>query len=169
MATKMHIDDRFACTPKTFLQMILSEEYDHEMLKYIKMKKEILEKSNQPHGMREKVKMISERDLPGFMKKIIGAANYYIETRDWNFETFTNNWFETPGYAAGKADIKGTFKIVAEGESACRRVVDGVFTISIPLLGKKIEEYVVGETQESFRRVTEFARKWISEKGLSGK
>ena len=169
MATKMHIENRFPCSAKTLMEVILSPEFDQKVMDEIGMKKEYLEQREVPKGLIQKIKMIPSTDVPGFMKKIVGKANYYIETREWDYEKTMNTWFEKTGFATSKTDISGTFVIHPEGENTCRRTVDGTFSIKIPLVGKKIEKFVIKQTEQSFVKATEITLRWLKEMGLEGK
>ena len=169
MSTKMHIEDHFPCSARRFLELILDPEFDKAAFDEINMKKEYLEVRETPNGLYQKIRMIPTRDLPGFMKKIVGKSNHYTEIREWDFDKMMNNWSEKAGFVTNKIDISGDFHIYPEGENACRRTVDGIFTVKIPLIGSKIEKFIIKQTTESFRHATAFTKRWLKEKGLEGK
>lgn len=169
MTSKMHIEDRFECSAKTFLELILDSTHDDAAMRAIGMKKELVEERETAKGKIEVVKMIPSSDLPSFMKRVVGGSNSYVETREWDFEKMENRWSEKTGFAQDKVDIRGTFTIRPSGDGACTRTVEGDVTVRVPLIGKKIEAFIIDSTKESFRKTTAFTKRWLKEKGLEGK
>ena len=165
----MRIEDRFECSAKTLMDLILDSSFDGEVMRAIGMRKEVIEDREIEGGKVEVVRMIPSTDLPSFMKKVVGGSNEYTETRTWTFDKMMNTWSEKTGFAQDKIDIRGTFVIKPAGDGACTRVVEGDFSVRIPLVGKKIEEFIIERTKESFQRSTAFTKKWIKDKGLAGK
>ena len=64
MATKMYIDDRFACPARTLYELILDKDFDQAQMDAIRMKKEYLEEHEVPGGLVQKLKMYPGAEMP---------------------------------------------------------------------------------------------------------
>lgn len=169
MTSKMHIEDRFECSAKTLLELILDSTHDDAAMEAIGMRRELVEERETAKGKIEVVKITPSSDLPAFMKKVVGGSNSYVETREWDYEKMVNRWSEKTGFAQDKVDIRGTFTIRPSGDTTCIRAVDGDVTVRVPLIGKKIEGFIIDSTKETFRKSTAFTKRWLKDKGLEGK
>ena len=103
-----------------------------------------------------------QRELPGFMKKFVSGALTYRET---NVFTAQDNRMEVvaiPNVLPDKIILRGTYRLERLGKERVRRIFEGECTCHIPLVGKKIEQQIVGEVEDSYRRTTSFTRDWIA-------
>ncbi len=102
-------------------------------------------------------------DAPGFVQKVMGRSQAYTERGHlasdgvWRYEV-------KPGAAGGRITIKGALEILPRGGDAC----DVRFTLEasarIPLVGKKIEAFIIRQFADNLRKQEAFTRRWIAEK-----
>src|SRR5690606_20319728 len=118
-------------------------------------------------GKKLRLKMSPQTELPGFMKKVVSGRNDYQEVRTWSRKKLGNTWEIEPTFGGGKVDIKGTLTIKPKGDKQCVRLIEGDFKVGIPLIGKKIESFIIKQTEESFQRNAKFVRQYISENDIS--
>ena len=63
-----------------------------------------------------------------------------------------------PSFGADRIDNHGTYSIKPLGDDKCVRVWEGSCSCKIPLVGGKVEQWLVGEIKESYRKATDFTR-----------
>lgn len=89
--------------------------------------------------------------LPGFAAKFIGSSNLNYEQHEVVDHTnMINNWTIIVPKISSKVKATGSFSIIDKG-SYCERLVAGEVTVSIPLVGGKIENVIatqLGKSQE---------------------
>lgn len=97
--------------------------------------------------------------VPGFAAKVIKPVNTVTQTEEWNVAgpIRQGKWkVEAPGVPI---HIGGTMRLVPQG-AASTHEIRGEVKVSIPLIGKKIAEFVGGDAAKSVReeyRVTKEA------------
>ena len=165
MATKMHIEDHFDCSAQELYDMLADDDFDTELMAAIKVGKELIDSEERPEGPWLKIRLSPDtQDLPGFMRKVVGEKNAYVEERAWNKKTLSNTWTIIPDFSVGKVSIGGTFTIKDAGAGKCVRVVEGDFSIKVPLLGGKIEKFIIKQTEETFRKNTAHCKQVLAKK-----
>ncbi len=164
MATKMRIEDRFECSADEFYELLASQEFDNALMDGIGVGKTILSFEETDEGSSLRVKLAPKVDLPRFMKKVIGGAYEYTELRVWTRANLGNTWKIEPTFKAGKVDINGTLTITPDGDGRCLRVVEGTFSVGLPLIGGKIEKFIIKQTEESFAKNATYTTKYLADK-----
>jgi hypothetical protein len=98
------------------------------------------------------------------MTKLMGTneISYILETnrskganeQDWSIE---------PNVLSDRFECHGTTRIEPT-TNGCRRVINGRVSISVPFVGKKMEQRLVDTTKESYDKGAEVLRRHIAEK-----
>ena len=168
MSSKMRIEDTFNCSAQKLYDMLADDAFDTELMKAIEIGKELIEKEDRAEGPYYKIRLSpSTEDLPKFMAKAVGNKSAYVEERAWNASKRSNTWKIIPDFSVGKVNIEGTLSIKPAGEDKCVRVVEGEFTVKVPLIGGKIEKYIIKQTEETFEKNTAYCNKYLAEESLS--
>jgi hypothetical protein len=100
-----------------------------------------------------------ERSLPGFMKKVFSPTNHLIDTQRWDTggAAKVSTWsVEIQGQA--RVQLGGRLTLSPSATGGCDYVEVFTATVSVPLLGKQIARYVLGETETAIQRQIAFAR-----------
>jgi Protein of unknown function (DUF2505) len=101
-----------------------------------------------------------ERNFPAFMKKVFNPKNHLTDIQAWDTagDTRSSTWsVEIEGNK--RIEIRGRTTLTAGPTGGCDCTESFTVTVHIPLIGGRIEKYVIGETESAIRRQIEFARK----------
>lgn len=163
MASTLHHEHVFPCDATTLLELLMDDDFDLELCKHLDITYDILEKSERENGeIFYRYHMKPARELPGFIRKLSGATNSFVEKRTWNRAFGGNHWEIEPGFAAGRVSVSGTFRIHPVDAHSCRRVVEGQFEVKVPLVGRKIEGFLIKQSEDSFTRGAAFIEQWLA-------
>ncbi len=163
MATQILIEDRFACSPKELFDLLCDNKFDDELMKSLKMGKEMLAENKKSEGMEYKIRLTSAEDIPAIAKKFVGDHLSYVETRSWNDAKLSNNWVIAPEIKGAAVDAHGTTEIVKDGEGCIRRT-KGSISVSLPLIGSKIEQMVLASIKDTFAKNADYCRSYLAKK-----
>lgn len=159
MATNMHIEHRFACSARVLTDLLNSEDFDQRLMREaLNIKRELVESHEEGAISEKQLRLTPPTKIPSFMRKIVKDTTY-VEHRRWDREAMRCTWRIEMSFAKDKVDISGTMQVIPEGEQACRRVVDGTFSVRVALIGGKIEKFIVSETKQSFEQAAQFISK----------
>jgi hypothetical protein len=111
-------------------------------------------------GVRLKIRLERdlERNMPAFMKKIFSATNHLVDTQSWNTagDTRAADW--TVAIAGQKRiDLRGRLSLIPSA-AGCDYSEAFTVSVAIPLVGGRVEKYIVGETEASMRQQIDFLR-----------
>ncbi len=100
--------------------------------------------------------------IPGFLTKFLPADGRVVQTDTWGAASGgvrSGTWkADTPG---SPAKVDGTMRLEPSG-SGCRYVVEGNAKVSIPLIGGKAENFVVGMTEKLTAKEADVLRSMVS-------
>jgi len=98
-----------------------------------------------------------DRSLPGFMKKVFKPTNHIIDVQTWSTDgpVKISDWtVEIVGQSRVK--LRGRMTLAAGAGGGCDYTEAFSAEVSMPLIGKQVAKYVVGETEKSIRGQLEF-------------
>lgn len=108
------------------------------------------------------VRWTSQRELPGVMRKILGADRLSYElVQHLDDERFHLTWELIPPVSRDRCQGGGAFWLEPTA-TGCVRRVDGSVSISIPFVGGQIEKLLAGEIAKGHARNAEAAVKWLT-------
>jgi len=98
-----------------------------------------------------------KRDLPAFLAKLFGSENRMVMTENW--ESIGNSWMgdyivEVEGQPV-KLSAKFKLKPTSEG---CEYSIDYRCKANIPLVGGKVEAFILGQTEEGMRKEMDYLK-----------
>lgn len=94
-----------------------------------------------------------DADVPGFAKKVLKPSNTVVEVKQWNPSDRSAKL--SVDVKGAPAKVHGTITIVPNAAGGCDYATDFEVTCKIPLIGKKLAQYVAGVTEKGMRE--EFA------------
>ncbi|NLE47095.1 MAG: DUF2505 domain-containing protein [Sandaracinaceae bacterium] len=97
-----------------------------------------------------------DAEVPSFAKKLFKPTNRVHETKDWDPATRSAKLLVD--IKGTPVSIEGTIRIVPDGDG-CLYNVDYTVKCSIPLIGKKLAEYVDGLTAKGMRDEYEWSKR----------
>jgi hypothetical protein len=161
------IRDTFDVSADRFWEVFFSDEYnaglwpaldvDYKLLK--------LERTGEGSSLRiiREQELTPHRQAPKVVQKMVKGTVSYIEKNDFDAAKSAINVVTVPNFAADRVENHGVFRVEALGENQCARIWEGVCKVKIPLVGGQVEKYLVSEIQESYRKTTEYTRKFLAE------
>jgi hypothetical protein len=161
------IEDTFDASAERYWEILFSDEYNAELWPALDIVRELLvfERKGEGPSLRihREQRLVPQREVPGLIKKFVSGAITYTEKNDFVAADNTMRTVTIPGFAADRITTTGMYRLEPLGANRCKRIWDGVMECRIPLVGGKVEKLLVDEVRESYRRATDFTRKWIAD------
>jgi hypothetical protein len=100
-----------------------------------------------------------EQSLPSFMKKLFSGRQRLVDRQAWGRDGAAHFSDWTVQLGEGKRiQLRGRLTLAPGAAGGCDYVEAFSATASIPLVGGRVEKFVVGETEASIRKQIEFTR-----------
>jgi hypothetical protein len=161
---KYRIEDTFDVSAEHYWKTFFDEEFNAALWPALDIQWEPLSLDRKGEGselvITRKQRLTPKREMPAIIEKFVKGKLSYVEQNVFTARDNTMKTTTTPSFMAEKIDTSGTFRIEVLGPSKVNRIWDGNCEVSVPLVGGKIEKILVEEVRESYRRATEFTRKW---------
>lgn len=164
---RYRIEDAFDVGPRRYWDVFFDEDFNRALFDHIDIDRTLVELEREGEGddlvIRRAQKLSPRRELPKILRKFVKGAVTYEET---NVLTMRDNTMEVetiPTFLAEKVTARGTYRLEIEAPDRVVRVFDGLVECRIPLVGNAIEKVIVDEVRESYRRTTDFTRRWLRE------
>lgn len=165
---KYTIQDTFDVSAPKYWELLFDENFNAELWPYLEVEWELLEFNRTGEGddlvIERKQKLTPKRQMPKVMQKIAGGQIWYVEHNLFVARDNKMDVKATPSVAADRIDNHGVYRLEVLGDNKVNRIYEGVCDCRVPLVGGKIEEAIVSDVKESYRKATEFTRKWIATK-----
>lgn len=111
------------------------------------------------------VRWTSQRELPGVLRKVLGAERLSYELVQHLDDAAFHLWWEViPPVSRDRCQGGGAFWLEPTATGCWRRVEGGV-TVSLPLVGGQIEKLLAGEIAKGHARNAEMAIRWLTKRG----
>jgi hypothetical protein len=110
-------------------------------------------------GLAIRIERDVERSLPSFMKKVFAPTHHLTDQQRWDVAgpAKVSTWtVAIQGQA--RVQLGGTLTLAAGASGGCDYTETFTATVAIPLIGKQVAKYVLGETEATIRRQIAFAR-----------
>ena len=161
------IRDTFDVSADRFWEVFFSDEYNAGLWPALEVdyKRLKFERSGEGKDLRiiREQELTPHRQAPKVVQKMVSGTVSYVEKNDFSAAKSAIQIVTIPNFAADRVDNHGEFRVEARGDDKCERIWAGVCKVKIPLVGGQVEKYLVGEIQESYRRATEYTRKFLAE------
>jgi hypothetical protein len=161
------IEDTFDASAERYWEIFFSDEYNAALWPALDIQRELLVFDRKGEGAELRIhreqRLVPQREVPGFIKTLVSGAITYVEKNDFVAADNAMRTVTIPGFAADRITTTGTYRLEPLGANRCKRIWEGVCECRIPLVGGKVEKQLVDEVRESYRRATDFTRKWIAE------
>jgi hypothetical protein len=101
-------------------------------------------------------------DLPDIARKFVGQTLTLVQTETWHPANADGSRdADVQGEVSGTpVRLKGTERIAAEGDSSAVQSIDLDVTVALPLIGRKIEPFVVDAIRSGLQKEHELGRSW---------
>ena len=158
----------FDTDPDSYWKLFLSPEFSNDMFAELKMKKyEVLEQTDDGKHFHRKQSCEPSTPIPGFLQSVVKSTGYTeIDDMDWGTNTMHIK-IETAMFK-DRFSMHGDYIVTAlDGGKRCRREFKGEVKVSVPLIGGKVEKFMMEQLRDSYDIAARVTRRWI-EKAKTG-
>jgi hypothetical protein len=160
------ISHDFDTDPETFWKLFFHEPYKVAMYERIGIKERtILSRKDDGDTQSFSERIVPKRDLPDVIKKVVKGDFGYTETSTFTLSKNHGDVKIEPTLMRDKTRISAKYTLTPLGPGRVRRTFEGDITVSIPLLGGRIEKTIIEDMRRSYDIVAEVTREWLK-KGL---
>jgi hypothetical protein len=146
-----------------YWKIFLSPEFNQDMfLNELKMREyNVLEMKDDGKTMHRVQKLEPANPVPSFLQSIIKSTGYTeIDDLDWSRNVMKVK-IETAMFK-DKFSMSGDYAVLPlDGGKRCRREFRGEVKVSVPLVGGKIEKYMMEQIRDSYDVAARCTRRWI--------
>ena len=153
----------FDIDPQTYWKIFLSEEFNRDMfLNDLKMRKyQVQELQDDGKKMHRVQSLEPSTPIPGFLQSIIKSTGY-TEIDDLDYATNVMKVKIETAMFKDKFAMHGDYVLTPlDGGQRCRREFKGEVKVSVPLIGGKIEKFMMEQMRDSYDLAARCTRKWI--------
>jgi hypothetical protein len=142
---------------------LLDADFNKEMFRQIRMKDyKVLEQTDDGKTFHRVQAMEPTTPIPGFLQSIIKSTGY-TETDDLVWSTNVMNVKIEPAFMRERFQMEGKYSVTPIGDGKrCRREFKGEVKVSMPLVGGKIEKYMMEQMRDSYEIASRVTREWIA-------
>jgi hypothetical protein len=146
-----------------FWDVFFDDAFNDELSRRLKLKERtVLERSETDTTMVWVLRILPERDLPGFVKSLVKGDFGYVERNTYYKGKNTIETAIQPTLFADRTRIGGTFTLDVPGPGRVRRTWTGQIRVDVPLLGRKIEELIKSDMALSFGVAADVTREFLA-------
>lgn len=165
MTTTFRIENEFPDVPIEVFEKHLNHPELIEMLKAMPAfrSRDLVERKDLPGGETLwRFKVVAGGEIPGPARKVLSEdmLAWYENTRwvpaehviHWSIELLAQKLKDS-------IESKGTWRLEKKG-GGTRRVIDGAVTVKMPLVGKIVEQFLVGELKKNYQVEPDIQRRF---------
>ncbi|MCS6912606.1 MAG: DUF2505 domain-containing protein [Myxococcales bacterium] len=146
---RVHKEHRIECTPQRFFELMFDPEVERRMSieGMGNQDLQLLERSVDRSPWRMRCRITPRDNLPGFVRKLVGAVFTLEEERTYQPGTDQAQGTMTPSALRDKVRMVYTLRLVPEGHGACRRIMDWEVEVRLFGVGGSIEQFAAAEIE----------------------
>ncbi len=162
MSTLWTHDRRFDCSQAELYRLLQTPEFEQTLGQKMELNTETMDREETSDGVRLTLRVLSNRKLPAFMHGLVGKHNGWIEIRHWRDEICGYDWEVRTLSERIPIQASGVVRVDAAGADGAVRHAEGTFEAKVPLIGRKIEGYLVQRTDLAFDTSAGILRNMLS-------
>lgn len=152
----------FSVEPEGFWQLFFSEPYEKELFARLKMKSySVLERRDEGRLYRRVLELSPEMELPSWAGSVVRETRYREHDLLHRDRSVMDVSIE-PAILKERFAMNGVFKVTPLSGGRCRREFSGEIRILVPLIGGKIEKFLVERMREGYDAAAALTREFIA-------
>jgi hypothetical protein len=156
------ISHDFETDPETFWKLFFHEPYKLAMYERIGVKERTVLWSKDEGDIRSfSERILPKRDLPEIIKKIVKGDFGYTETSTFYLQKNYGDVKIEPTLMKEKTKITAKYSLIPQGPGKLRRTFEGDITVSIPLVGGRVEKSIIDDVRRSYDVAAEVTKEWL--------
>jgi hypothetical protein len=161
---KYTIEDVFDVSAAHYWQVFFSQEFNEALWPALNIEWQLLKLERRGEGdaleIDREQRLTPRRELPGFMEKLVKGKLSYVERNAFRARDNFMRTTTTPSFMPEKINTNGVYRLEVLGPQRVKRIWEGTCEVNVALIGGRIEKTLVEEIRESYRKATDFTRKW---------
>lgn len=153
MTTGFHIEHELPASAERVWALVVSDEFNSELYRRVEVDRELVSEREEDGLVRRVVRSTSRRQLPAFVKKLLGGDLGFVERIEWRRGETRLALAVEPSIMAKRTRFASTVAVEPLGPERSRRVFAGSIAVDVPLVGRRIEEGAVRD----MRRIHDLA------------
>ena len=148
-----------------YWKIFLSPEFNQDMfMNELKMKHyAVKEKTDDGKHMHRVQDVEPSVPIPGFMQSLVKSTGYR-EIDELDYATNTMRVTIETQMFKDRFSMAGNYQVTPlDGGKRCRREFKGEVKVSIPLIGGKVEKYMMEQMRDSYDAAARCTRRWIDD------
>lgn len=147
-------------TPGQVYAMLADPAFREAVCEYQQYPRRTVTITPQGDGMQVKVDQYRPADgVPGFARKLVGEEINIVQEETWTSPTDAALTVTIPGKPG---DIRGTVHLAGDADGTTETVSVEVVA-NIPLIGRKIEDFIAGLLTRALKAETKVGVRWLSQ------
>ncbi len=145
---KAHKEHRIACSPARFFELMFDPDFSQRLNRegMAVDAYEILERDVSGPTWRLRARVTPKDNMPGFLKKLIGASFSYEEVLTHQAGSDRASATMIPSAMRDKTRLSYEVRVTPDGD-ACKRAMDWEVEIKVFGLGGQIEKFALSEIE----------------------
>jgi Protein of unknown function (DUF2505) len=109
----------------------------------------VLERAETADDLRRVCRIVPRRQLPAFVRPLLGGPLHYIETAVWKKPDDVIDIEIRPSLLSGRAVIRATYRLSPLAPGQIQRRYEGTVSVDVALIASRIEHGIVKEFERS--------------------
>ncbi len=162
MSTPFKFVAEFATDPDSFWKIFWNDDYNAILYDRLEVKeRRFLQRDEDDEKIRFQLRVMPRRDLPAFVQKFVGGDLGYTEISTWWKRKNRIDVKVEPTLMKDKTQIDAVYTIEPLGAKRVRRTFEGKIAIAIPLVGGKVEKFIIGDMEKAYQVAADTTDEWL--------
>ena len=152
----------FDVEPAGFWEMFFSEAFENELFRGLKMKTwKVLERRDEASKLHRTVKIEPDMAVPSWATSVVKETGY-TEIDVFHKADSKMDVKIDPAVMRDRFQLSGVFAVTPLGPGRCRREFSGEIKVSVPLLGGKIEKFMIDQIRDGYDQAARITRDYLA-------
>lgn len=164
---KKRIEHRVDIAADAFYDAIyFNEDFNAKLYDQLGFReRKILKQEDRGDTIYREVLQIPERDLPGPVKKVVGADQLaYTEKSSYHKKTGKVDIDIVSSIKPDKIKSKGVFWVEPDGPNACKRIFDFEVVVHIFAIGGVVEKLIMDDVVRGYDKSADITNRYLRER-----
>ncbi|MCB9777499.1 MAG: DUF2505 domain-containing protein [Alphaproteobacteria bacterium] len=160
---QIELRHHFDAPPARAWEILFGDAYEDAVAQHSRIERRILEDADKNGKRVRRIHVTPAQTLPAAVSKLLGTGRLsYVLEEHHRADVQKMDFTVTVDALPDKVSVKGSWSLTPSA-TGCDRLVTIDVTVRVPIVGRKIEEQVVGDLRKSYDDAAVFAQKWIRE------
>ncbi len=159
MTSEFRIEHEFAAPADEVWALVVSDEFNTELYARVNVDREVVSEGEESGIVRRVVRSTSRRQLPGFVRKLLGGDLGFTERIEWRRGETRLSLAVEPTIMAKRTRFASTL-VVEPHQGGSRRVFAGSIAVDVPIVGRRVEQGAIRD----MRRIHDLAAQMMRER-----